>query len=194
MAKIVAVVLEMYDFSSHTCLFDLCGGTGTFCEAVVRATPGLVAAFIDIPAVAEIGRKRLANNGLSDRIVALGGDVFADELPQRADLMTMCRSAHDWDDARVLSLFRRVFEALPMGGKFLVIERMIPDEFTPRAAPLYLRAIYFLSKSRTACYRTAEQYDRALRQAGFARVETIDPPRDPYEFFQGLRMVVGTKA
>jgi demethylspheroidene O-methyltransferase len=194
MAKIVGVVLEMYDFSSHTYLLDLCGGTGTFCEAVVRATPGLRAGFIDVPAVAEIGRERLAHNGLAGRIDAIGGDVFAVELPRRADVMTMCRSAHDWDDGRVLPLFRRVFEALPAGGKLLLIERMIPDEFTPSAAPLYLRAIYFLSKSRTACYRTAEQYHRALREAGFTRVETLDPPRDPYEFFQGLRMVVGTRA
>ena len=143
MANIVAVVLEMYDFSSHAYLFDLCGGTGTFCEAVVRATPGLVAGFIDVPAVAEIGRKRLANNGLSNRIGAMGGDVFAAELPQRADVMTMCRSAHDWDDARVLPLFLRVFEALPAGGKFLLIERMIPEEFsTERRAALSARDLF----------------------------------------------------
>jgi len=193
MAKIVAVVLEMYDFSAHSYLLDLCGGTGTFCEAIVRATPRLAAGFIDVPAVADIGKQRLAGSELATRIDAVGGDVFNDELPQRADVMTMCRSAHDWDDARVLHLFRRVCAALPPGGKLLVIERMIPDQFTPHAAPLYLRAIYFLSKSRTACYRTAAQYHRALSEAGFGRIETIDPPRDPYEFFQGLRMVVGTK-
>jgi len=187
-------VLEMYDFSSHRYLLDLCGGTGTFCEAVVRATPGLAAGFIDVPAVAEIGRKRLARSGLGGRIMAVAGDVFADGLPLGADVMTMCRSAHDWDDARVFGLFRRVFDALPVGGKFLVIERMIPEGFTQAAASLYLRAVYFLSKSRTACYRTAQQYHGALCRAGFTRVETIDPPRDPYEFFQGLRMVVGTKA
>lgn len=194
MAKIVAVVLEMYSFAPHRYLLDLCGGTGMFCESVLRATPGLRAGVIDVPAVADVGRRRLARSDLSHRIDVFGGDVFSCEFPPDVDVMTMCRSAHDWDDDRVAALFRRAFSALAPGGKFLVIERMIPDQFTPRAAALYLRAVYFLSKSRTACYRSADQYHRALREAGFARVDTLDPPRDPYQFFQGLRVVVATKA
>ena len=194
MAKIVAVVLEMYSFAGHTYLLDLCGGTGTFCEAVLHATPGLAGGVLDVPAVAEIGRARVAAGDLAGRIDVIGGDAFSVPFPANVDVITMCRSAHDWDDERVHALFRRAFEALPAAGKLLIIERMIPDEFNPAAAALYLRAVYFLSKSRTACYRTAEQYRCMLTEAGFARVETLDPSRDPYEFFQGLRVVVGTKA
>ncbi len=194
MAKIAQVVLEVYSFSHHRYLFDLCGGTGAFCEAVLNATPGIAGGFIDIPAVAEIARRRNQGSTLASRLDVIGGDVFRHELPSQADVMTICRSAHDWDDERMFALFQRVADALPRGGRLLVIERMIPDSFTPRAAALYLRAIYFLSKSRTASYRRASDYHAALRRAGFGTVETLDPKRDPYEFFQGLRIVMATKS
>jgi hypothetical protein len=193
MDKIVKVVLETYSFADHHYLFDLCGGTGTFCEAIVRATPGLRGGFIDIPAVASIGRRRLAQLTSPCPLDVTAGDVFSCELPKQADVMTICRSAHDWDDAQIQALFERVAETLRPGGKFLIIERMIPDQFSKDALPLYLRAVYFLSKSCTARYRTAAQYHAALNQAGFAKVETLSPDRDPYAFFQGLRIVMGTK-
>lgn len=193
MAKIVKVVQETYSFAGHHYLFDLCGGTGTFCEAIIRANPGLSGGFIDIPAVASIGRARLAQLPTPCSIDVVAGDVFTCELPKHADVITICRSAHDWDDAQIEALFRRVADALKPDGRFLIIERMIPDHFSKNALPLYLRAVYFLSKSCTARYRTASQYQAALQRAGFARVETIEPGRDPYAFFQGLRIVMGTK-
>lgn len=193
MTKIVKVVLETYSFADHHYLFDLCGGTGTFCEAIVRANPGLRGGFIDIPAVASIGKSRLAQLETPYPLDVSAGDVFSCELPRQADVITICRSAHDWDDAQIQALFQRVAEALKPGGKFMIIERMIPDQFSKDALPLYLRAVYFLSKSCTARYRTAEQYHAALHQAGFTYVETLNPGRDPYVFFQGLRIVMGTK-
>jgi len=193
MAKIVSVVLDTYSFSGHHYLFDLCGGTGTFCQAILEANPGLAGGFIDIPAVASIGRSRLEQLSLTLPLDVVGGDVFSCELPNHADVMTICRSAHDWDDDQIEALFKRVAEALKPGGRFLVIERMLPEQFTKDALPLYLRAIYFLSKSCTARYRTAGQYHEVLQRAGFRKVVTLKPGKDPYTFFQGLRIVMATK-
>jgi demethylspheroidene O-methyltransferase len=195
MEQIVGVVLETYPFSRHASLLDLCGGVGTFTRHVVRAHPGLSGTFMDVPACAAIGAETLARDAdLAQRIRAVGGDVFRDPLPGGADVVTMCRSAHDWSDEQAQSLFQKVHEALPAHGRLLLIERMIPDTFDQSARSLYLRAIYFLAKSTTACYRSVSQYRRLLTDAGFSSVEVLEPPRDPNPFFQGMKILVAERA
>jgi demethylspheroidene O-methyltransferase len=194
MAQIVEVVIESYSFSRHKKLLDLCGGPGTFSTAVLRKETAMTGAFMDVPAVAKIGSARLAADPeLAQRLQAIGGDVFKDPLPAGADVITICRSAHDWDEPRVASLLGRVFDALPRGGRVLIIERMVPEQFDASARALYLRAVYFLCKSTTACYRSAERYITMLRRAGFAHTSIVSPPRAPYAFFRGMKIVLGEK-
>jgi demethylspheroidene O-methyltransferase len=194
MAQIVEVVMESYSFAQHKRLLDLCGGPGTFSSTVLRHEPSMTGAFMEVPAVAKIGAARLAADPeLAKRLQVVGGDVFKDPLPTGADVITICRSAHDWDEPRVVALFGRVFEALPRGGRVLIIERMIPEQFDASARALYLRAIYFLCKSTTACYRSAERYCAMLQQAGFSQTSVLNPPRVPYPFFRGMKIVLGEK-
>lgn len=192
--KIAETVLGLYDFSPHARLLDLCGGTGMFAAAILAASPRLRGASLDVPACAAIGARRYAADpALAGRFEVLGGDVFTAPFPAGTDVVTMCRSAHDWDDERVSALFARVHARLPAGGKLIVIERMVPDDFDPAARALYLRAVYFVVKSRTACYRSPAQYRALLAGAGFAAVEHHRPARAPYEFFQGLHVISATK-
>lgn len=192
-AKIVEVVLATYSFARHRRLLDLCGNTGTFCTAVIAATPGLTGAFLDVPACVDIGARRLRDRPeLAGRVLPIAGDIFA-EVPSGYDVITMCRSAMDWGDERIVGVFRKIHQALPEGGRFLVVERMLPEGHTPESSALYLRAVYFLAKSPSTRYRTASHHVRLLRAAGFAAVEVLDPPRAPYEQFQSMKIVVATK-
>lgn len=195
MASIAQVVVDTYPFSGHQRLVDLCGGPGTFAKVVARATPGLRARFVDVPAVIAYGRELLAKEPaeLADRVEAVAGDVFQGDLPRDADVFTMCRSAHDWDDDRIEALAGRIRSALPSGGKLLIIERMVPDRFEPAARALYLRAMYFLIKSRTARYRSKGEYHGMLTRAGFSRVTMHEPSARPYAFFPGLVIAEAVK-
>lgn len=190
MDKIADVVLETYDFAPHRYVLDLCGGTGYFCARVLAAHPALRGGFIDVPACVSIGAERYASRPeLAGRIDAIAGSVFEAALTG-ADAITMCRSALDWGDDAVLGVYERARRALPPGGAFLVVERMLPDEITPAARALVLRAIYFLAKSRTTRYRTPAQHVALLRRAGFEHVEVRQPARLPYASFQDMRIIV----
>lgn len=192
--KIAETVLNLYDFSKHKRLLDLCGGTGTFAAAILSASPTLAGASLDVPACAAIGAQRYAHDpALAGRLQVLGGDVFTSPFPPDTDVVTMCRSAHDWDDERVSALFARVHELLPKSGRLVIVERMVPDDFDPAARALYLRAVYFVVKSHTACYRSPAQYRKLLTAAGFGAVEHHRAARAPYEFFQGLHVISATK-
>jgi demethylspheroidene O-methyltransferase len=190
-APISKVVLETYDFGQHHSLLDLCGGTGTFCAAIVEATPGLRGAFLDVPACVELGRQQLAERpAVAGRITPIAGDAFTTPLPAGLDVVTICRAAMDWGDDRIEPLYRRVREALPPGGRLLVVERMLPARPCPEARSLYLRSVYFLAKSRSTRYRTPAQHVALLQRAGFSEVEVLEPSRAPYTVFQSMKVVV----
>jgi demethylspheroidene O-methyltransferase len=194
MGKIAQVVLAAYPFAGHRRLLDLCGNTGTFCAAVVAATPGLEGAYLDVPACVEIGEAELAARPeLAGRVRGIAGDLFTSELPPEYDVITMCRSAMDWGDERMGPIYAKIRGALPPGGVFLIIERMLPEEVLPEALPLYLRSVYFLAKSRTTRYRSPSQHVRLLEGAGFADIEVIEPPRAPYELFQSMKIIAARK-
>lgn len=193
-AQIVKVVLECYPFDRHRRLLDLCGNTGTFCAAIVAGTPGLEGAFLDVPACVEIGRRQLdARPELAARVQGIPGDLFRTPLPDGYDVITMCRSAMDWGDDRMAGVYRRICDALPAGGRFLIVERMLPDRVLPEALPMYLRGVYFLAKSQTTRYRSPQEHLALLAAAGFGETSVIEPPKAPYEFFQSMRIVVATK-
>jgi len=193
-ASIVEVVLESFSFADRRHLLDLCGGTGAFCTAVARVHPHLRAGFIDVPACVAIGCQRLAADPeLAARVTAIAGDVFTAPLPRDADVITLCRAAMDWADDRILGLYRRVYEALPPGGCFLVVERMLPERFAPEAKPIYLRGVYFLAKSTSTRLRTPAQHVALLEAAGFPEAELVVPPRDPHQYLRGFRVMIARK-
>jgi demethylspheroidene O-methyltransferase len=194
-ARIVGAVHATYDFSKHRYLFDLCGGTGAFLTGILRRQPGLRGGFVDVPACVEIGRRRLLEEpALGARVDAIAGDVFKTPVPPEADVVTMCRAAMDWGDERIGGLYRTVRDALPPGGRFLVIERMVPEgKITPESESLHLRAVYFLAKSTTTRYRTRSEHRALLLDAGFAQVECLNPPEAPYEQFQNMSILAATR-
>lgn len=67
---------------------------------------------------------------------------------------------------------------------------MLPERPSPSERSLYLRAVYFLAKSRSTRYRTPQQHVGLLQRAGFATVEVLEPPRAPYAVFQSMKVIV----
>lgn len=194
MGKIVEVVLASYPFARHRRILDLCGNTGTFCASVVAATPGLQGAFLDVPACVEIGAEALrADPELAARVTPIAGDLFKTPIPPDYDLITMCRSAMDWGDAKMGPVYAAIHSALPEDGRFLIIERMLPETNTPEAQALYLRSFYFLAKSQTTRYRRPSEHVALLEAAGFRDIELITPPRAPYQLFQSMRLIVARR-
>ncbi len=188
------VVRETVDFSDARFVLDLCGGVGTFCQELVTRLDLPRGAFLDVPAVVALGQEDLASQpALAGRILPVPGDVLATPFPEGADLITLCRSAHDFGQAEVVRIIERAYEALPSGGRLAIIERMLPEQFSAEAKPLYLRSIYFLVKSSSNEYRTPGFYRGLLEASGFARVQIFTPARDPNRFFKGLQIVVAWK-
>jgi demethylspheroidene O-methyltransferase len=169
-------VLGAWRFDRHRCLLDLGGGAGSFLRAVAARAPDLQLMLFDLPAVAERGRARFAEAGLSNRARCFGGDFAADPLPEGADIVSLVRIIHDHDDARALAILRNARRALAPGGTLLIAE---PMSGTAGAEPVMEAYFgFYLLAMGTGRPRTPAELIGLLEAAGF-RAAKLLPTHTP---------------
>ncbi len=171
-ALIAEELLGAYPFERHRCVLDVGGGEGAWLTALARRVPALKLMLLDLPAVAERARARLAAAGLS--VSVYGGD-FTHSLPEGADLITLVRVLHDHDDHTVVRALRAARRALTPDGALLIAEPMRAMPGSIAAAATYLD--FYLLAMGQGRVRTADEFTELLRRAGFGSVRRHDTQR-----------------
>jgi demethylspheroidene O-methyltransferase len=164
-------ILDAYSFDRHRQLLDVAGGNGSFVAAALARWPHLEATVFDLPPVAELATKNLADKGLGSRAVAVGGDMLRDQLPGTPDLVSLVRVLHDHDDAPARDLLRAVHAALPANGKLLIAEPMAGTPGAEAIGDTYF-GIYLWAMG-SGRPRTAQALKSMARDAGFSRVREV---------------------
>lgn len=164
---VAAEILDAYPIARHRRLLDLGGGEGAFLAAAAARAPRLELVLVDLPAVAERARARLAAAGLGDRVEVVGADFRKVPLPEGADLVSLVRVLHDQDDADALALLRAAHAALAPGGVVLIGEPMAGTRGAERVGDAYF-GFYLLAMGRGRP-RRPEEVAELLRAAGFVR-------------------------
>ncbi len=159
------------DLSSHTTFCDLGGANGELAAIIAAANPHLTGRVFDLPPVVPIANAHLARKGVADRVTAVVGDFFADELPA-ADVYFMGNVLHDWDEAEKQALIDKAYAALPPGGILVAIENVIDDARRTNAFGL-LMSLNMLIELPGGFDYTGAQFDSWARKAGFARTEVL---------------------
>ncbi len=150
---------------------DVGGATGQLSILCAQHNPHLQCTSFDLPVVAPIAQKNLDAAGLRDRIKTAEGDFFTDALP-KADLVTMGMILHDWNLQKKMHLIRSVYDALPPGGAFAVIENLIDDARRENTFGL-LMSLNMLLEFGDAFDFTGADFDGWCREVGFERTEVL---------------------
>ena len=162
---------QKFDFSQYETLCDVGGATGQLCCMVAAEHENISCMSFDLPPVKPIAAKHIEAMGLSDRVEAVAGDFFADELP-KADVITMGMVLHDWNLEKKKMLIEKAYDALPEGGAFIVVEALIDDERRANAFGL-LMSLNMLIEFGDAFDYTAADFNGWCRDVGFKRFEVI---------------------
>ena len=149
-------------------LLDVGGGTGAFLRAVRARYPALELALFDLPDV-------VAQAALPGDVARHGGSFRVDPLPAGADAISLVRVLYDHSEETVRALLARVHEALPMGGRVLVIEPMSGGARPDPQTDVYF-SVYTLAM-QTGRTRSADEIISLLRAAGFAEIKKHQPDR-----------------
>jgi SAM-dependent methyltransferase len=111
-----------HDFQRYRRLLDVGGGTGSWSIAAARRHPGLRATVFELPVVAEVAKKRIAEAGLADRIDVKVGDVLKDALPVDHDVFLMANLIHYWSPEQNRALLKSVRAAAGPGARLLLAD------------------------------------------------------------------------
>jgi precorrin-6B methylase 2 len=151
-------------------LLDVGGASGTYTLAFLRAVPEMKATLFDQPTVVEMARGRVGAAGMLDRVTLVPGDFYTDPLPSGHDLAFLSAIIHQSSLEQNAALFRKVFAALDPGGRIVIRDHVLsPDRTSPRSGAIF--AVNMLSATTGGNCYTFDEIQRALQQAGFARVK-----------------------
>jgi predicted O-methyltransferase YrrM len=160
-----------FDFSNYKTLCDVGGATGLLSCLVAEANPHMRCTSFDLPKVVPSAKRRIEAAGLNDRVSTVGGDFFVDPLPE-ADVITMGLILHDWNLEKKKMLIRKVYDVLPKGGAFAVIEALIDDARRQNAFGL-LMSLNMLIEFGDAFDYSASDFAGWCREAGFRDFSVI---------------------
>jgi len=166
-------VVAAFDLSRYHRLVDLGAGTGHLAIAACLRYPDLQAAVFDLPQTLDLAREIIAASSVADRIETFAGDFFVDDLPE-ADLYALGRIIHDWSEAKILTLLRRLFERLPSDGALLIAEKLLNEEKNgPHWAQMQNLGMLLYTEGKE---RTLAEYRALLERVGFSSVRGIVTP------------------
>ena len=103
-------------------IVDAGGGLGALARGMKRARPGLEVLVLERPEVCQLA-KAIATDG-AVRWVAWD---FTQPWPVVADVVTMSRVLHDWDDAKCLVILSHARACLKSGGKVIIVESVLSE-------------------------------------------------------------------
>jgi len=167
-------------------MLDLGGGSGAYSIAFARAIPELKSEILDVEAVVPLTRENIRKAGLADRISTRVGDMTRDPLGKNFDLVLASQICHMFSEDENRKLFKRVYEALAPGGRFVAQDFILePSKTVPRAAALF--SLNMLVGTEAGSSYSEPEYANWLRDAGFSDVRRVRLP-GPSGLMVGVRM------
>jgi hypothetical protein len=177
-----ASVLEAYDFAGVRTVMDVGGGNGSLALAILGRHPQLQGRVLDLPYIGDQARESIQAAGAAHRCAFESGDFFQ-AVPKGADLHVLKSILHDWTDEECVRILRACREALPPGGRVLIVEMLVPEEIRPDFVMLMDLNMLVMTGGRE---RTASEFGKLLSQAGFEMTRVI-PTHSPFFLMEGTR-------
>jgi hypothetical protein len=165
------MLAEKFDFSKYETLCDVGGATGQLSIIVANRHPHLRCTSFDLPVVEPIAKRRIEAAGLSERVTAVGGDFFADPLPE-ADVITMGLILHDWNLEGKMHLIKAAYDALPEGGAFIIVENIIDDARRENVFGLMM-SLNMLIEFGDAFDFTGNDFAKWCKEVGFKEIDIV---------------------
>jgi SAM-dependent methyltransferase len=168
----ITALSKATDWSRTRSYLDVGGGDATIACALVREIDALQATVFNLPASAELARQRIAREQLDSRVKVVVGNFLDDELPKGFDRVVFSRVLADWDPAVCQMLLKKAKAALNPGGSVVISEPF--DNTNYDLAVSWEFRYVFYDDFGVQTYKSVEQYQQLLRNAGFTEFHVTD--------------------
>lgn len=179
--------VRQVDLKARARIMDIGGGSGAYCIAAAKAHPAIRAVVLDLPAVCEVTREFIAENGVSDRVAAQPCNFTTDLFPTDCDVAIMASNLPMYSREMIANVVKKAHDALLPGGEMHLIGETTNDDRTGPWGPAYWGLGQAVSDSLGLAHSEADVLGY-FRAAGFENVGM-------HEFIAGaLSRISGCKA
>lgn len=141
-------------------LVDVGGGLGITINIITTKYPSIRGFNFDLPHV-------IQHAPAYPGVEHVGGDMF--ENVPKGDAIFMKWILHDWDDDHCLKLLQNCYEALPYGGKVIVVDALAPvkPDTSARAKSTCQSDLIMLTQNPGGKERSEQEFLDLATAAGF---------------------------
>lgn len=186
-AEAYTPIVRAWDFSQSHTVADLGGGGGALIAAILSAFPGLQGMLVDRPEAIDAAVPRFERDGLAGRCQLVAADLCKG-VPAGADVYLMKHVLHGYADQTAIEILLHCRSVLPLEGRLLVIEFVLPDVVDDADSELEKRLMSDLNMLAVTGgkERTAVEWKRLLIQARFECVSFIPVPGDSVSIIEAI--------
>ena len=160
-----------------TALLDVAGAHGWFAAELCKRHEGLKATVVDLPGSARVGREIIAKAGMSDRVQHRDGDMFVADLGGPYDGALVFDIIHHLSGEQIVTLLRRVREAMKPGATLAVLDMFRSDAKRQRASAAALGLFFHLTSG--ADLHSPGELAGYMSEAGFGAPKRVRIRRIP---------------
>ncbi|MDP9051183.1 MAG: acetylserotonin O-methyltransferase [Acidobacteriota bacterium] len=175
-ATSVQQLSSCFDFGRVRHVLDVGGGNGTALCSLLHNHPHLKGTVFETPTVCALAREQIAQVGMSDRIGTFSGNSFTDPFPEGADCILFMHFMTIWSERSNRELFRKSYEALPVGGLAIVFDGVQSNDQTGPLRAARWSPYFLVLSSGEGMFYTGDEYAHWMREAGFVDVNQIPTP------------------
>lgn len=156
-------------------ILDAGGGLGALARKIRAANTGLDVYVLERPEVCRLASELV----LEEAVKWVPGD-FCKPWPMNADLITMARVLHDWDDKKCLGILKNAKTCLRPGGRVVILETVLSAKgWEGGLCDLHLLAV---SGGKE---RTLDEFIRLGSEAGLSLIDV----REASSLHQALHFI-----
>jgi cyclopropane fatty-acyl-phospholipid synthase-like methyltransferase len=163
-------LLEKYDLSSVKTLVDVGSGGGGVAITITKAFPHIVATAIDLPQVAPIAQKIVAEEGATERVKVVAADVLSGPLPGSYDVAILRALLQVLSPRDARLAIKHIGAAVNPGGNIYIIGQILDNSRRSPIGAVGFNLTFINAFDAGESYTEKEHRDW-LTEAGFVDIE-----------------------
>lgn len=168
----IKLLLEEADLSTAKTLVDVGGGIGDISAALLGKFTQLHSTILNLPGAIELVNENASEKGVGDRLHGAAVDIYRDTYP-KADTVMFCRILYSANEQLTEMMCRKAYDALPEGGKILILDMIIDDPENPNFDYLSHYILGAGMPFSVLGFKPQESYKEILEKIGFKGVRII---------------------
>ena len=165
-----AALAANYDFSCHSKVLDVAGGTGSFLVAVLQRHANLTGTLFELPGPCAVARQKLAGLPEGPRIAVVEGDVFNDTLPSGHDVLIVANTVHVFSATHNIELMRKMRSGVQSGARLLLVDLWTDLSHAEPGAAALMSGEFLVISGEGQAYSEREA-DAWPGQTGWKKIE-----------------------